>query len=152
MKQSKTKLIALNGVVAALYAVLTMVNPLSYGVLQFRLSTLLLPLAVYRPDIAIGLVVGTAVGNMNSSLGIIDVMVGSIVTAIAVFFIPKVKWKWLMPVLYAIDSGVIVSLELYYCFKSPILYNILTVGISGLILYTAGLFLMKYVAKAVSKI
>ena len=152
MKQnSKTKGIVLNGVIAAVYAVLTLANPLSFGVLQFRVSTLLLPLAVFVPQVRAGLVIGTAIGNLNSSLGIIDVIVGSIVSAIAVYVVPKVKAKWLMPILYAIDSGVLVAYELWYCFKTPIWYNILTVGISGVILYSVGLIVMKQISKPLNR-
>ena len=151
MKQLNTKQLTLNGVIAAVYAVLTFINPLSFGVLQFRISTLLLPLAVFVPQVRAGLVIGTAIGNLNSSLGVIDIVVGSVVSAIAVYLVPKVKVKFIMPVLYAIDSGVLVALELWYCFKTPIWYNILTVGISGVILYSVGLIVMKQVSKPLNR-
>lgn len=152
MKQNITvKKMALNGVIAAVYAVLTLINPLSFGAIQFRVSTLLLPLAVFVPQIRSGLVIGTAIGNLNSSLGVIDIVVGSIVSAIAVYLVPKVKVKFVMPVLYAIDSGALVALELWYCFKTPIWYNILTVGISGIILYSIGLVVMKQIAKPLNR-
>lgn len=148
---SKTEYLTLNAVIAALYAVMTLVNPLSFGVIQFRVSTLLLPLSVYISQIRLGLVVGTAIGNLNSSLGIIDIVVGVIVSSIAVYLVPKVKIKIIMPLLYAIDSGVLVALELWYCFKSPIWYNIITVGVSGLILYFIGLEIMKKVSILLKK-
>lgn len=151
MKQLNTKHLTLNGVIAAVYAVLTLINPLSFGALQFRVSTLLLPLAVFVPQVRVGLVIGTAIGNLNSSLGIIDILVGSIVSAIAVYVIPKVKVKYIMPVLYALDSGVLVALELWYCFKTPVWYNIVTVGISGIILYSIGLVVMKRVSEPLNK-
>lgn len=151
MKQLNTKQLTLNGVIAAVYAVLTLINPLSFGVLQFRVSTLLLPLAIFVPQVRAGLVIGTAIGNLNSSLGIIDVLVGSIVSAIAVYIIPNVKAKWLMSVLYALDSGILVALELWYCFKTPVWYNIITVGISGLILYSVGMIVMKRVSEPLNK-
>lgn len=151
MKQNKTKHLAINGVVAAVYAVLTLINPLSFGVIQFRVSTLILPLAVFVPQISPGLVVGTAVGNLNSSLGMIDIVVGSVVSFIAVFIVPKARIKTLMAVLYAVESGILVSLELFYCFKTPILYGIVTVGISGLILYSLGIVIMKQISKPLVK-
>lgn len=152
MKQLNTKQLTLNGIIAAVYAVLTLANPLSFGVLQFRISTLLLPLAVFVPQVRAGLVIGTAIGNLNSSLGMIDVVVGSFVSAIAVYLVPKVKIKAVMPALYAIDSGVLVALELWYCFKTPIFYNIFTVGISGVILYAIGLYIMKEVSNVLIKV
>lgn len=151
MKQNKTKHLAINGVVAAVYAVLTLINPLSFGAIQFRVSTLILPLAVFVPQIRLGLVLGTAVGNLNSSLGMIDIVVGSIVSFIAVFIVPKARIKTLMAVLYAVESGILVSLELFYCFKTPILYSIVTVGVSGLILYSLGIVIMKQISKPLVK-
>ena len=152
MKQNITvKRMTLSGVVAAVYVVLTLMNPLSFGVIQFRISTLLLPLAVFVPQVRAGLVLGTAIGNLNSSLGIIDIVVGSVVSAIAVYLVPKVRIKAVMPVLYAIDSGVLVALELWYCFKTPVWYNILTVGVSGVILYAIGFVIMKQIAKPLNR-
>ena len=112
---------------------------------------MLLPLAIFVPQARAGLVIGTAIGNLNSSLGVIDVVIGSIVSAIAVYVVPKVKLKWLMPVLYALDSGVLVALELWYCFKTPVWYNILTVGISGIILYAIGIVIMKQISKPLNR-
>lgn len=151
MRDNKIKLIALNGVVGALYAILTLINPMSYGALQFRLSTMLLPLSIYVPQIKAGFVIGTAIANINSSLGIIDVVVGSIITAIAVYLVPRTKNKILMSLLYSLESSILVALELYYCFKMPILYNIITIGISGFILYTIGLSVTKQISKPINK-
>ena len=144
---NKTKFLAINGVVAAVYAVLTMINPLSFGFLQFRVSTLLLPLAIYVPQVRVGLVVGTAIGNINSSLGIIDIVLGAIISFIAVYFVAKIKYRVIKSLLYALDSGIIVSVELYYVLKTPILYNILTVGVTGFILYFIGTYLMEKLYK-----
>lgn len=140
---NKTKFLAINGVIAAVYAVLTIVNPLSYGFLQFRVSTLLLPLAAYVPQVRVGILIGVFLGNLNSSLGIIDVFVGEIIAIIVVFLVSKIRQKFLQSLLYALTSGVFVSLELYYVLRTPVFYNILTVGISGFILYFAGTFLME---------
>lgn len=149
---NKTKFLAINGVVAAVYAVLTMINPLSFGFLQFRVSTLLLPLAIYVPQVRVGLVVGTAIGNINSSLGVIDIVLGAIISFIAVYFVPKIKYRAIKSLLYALDSGIIVSVELYYVLKTPILYNILTVGVTGFILYFVGTYLMEKLYNSVKHI
>ncbi len=142
---NKINLLTLNGVIAALYAVLTLLNPLSYGVLQFRLSTLILPIAAYMPQVRAGLVLGAFIGNMNSSLGIIDMVVGTFIAFLCVCIISEVKNKLLQSFLYAIDSGLLVALELYYCFKAPILYSVVTVGVSGFIIYLIGLYVMEIV-------
>lgn len=147
---NKTKIITLNGIVAALYAILTLINPLSFGAIQFRVSTILLPLSCFIPQIRIGLVVGTIIGNLTSALGIIDIVFGCAVTAITVFIISKTK-IYFRPLLYAINSGILVAIELYVCFKTPIIYSILTVGVSGLILYAIGLPLCMQMSKLLIK-
>lgn len=151
MKNNKTKLLALNGVIAAVYAVMTLINPLSFGVLQLRFSTLLLPLSFYVPQVRAGLVLGTFIGNMNSSLGIIDMIFGTLVSAICVYGCQRIKNRYLQTICYALDSGIIVAIELYYCFKAPIVYSIFTVGISGLIIYFIGTFIMKIISKTINK-
>lgn len=151
MKYNKTKMIILNGVIAALYAALTLVNPMSFGALQFRMSTMLLPFSVYIPYVKAGLVIGTFIGNINSSLGIIDMFFGTLVTTICVCVCQKIKNKYLQTLCYAIESGAIVSLELYYCFKIPIIYSFLSVGISGMIIYFLGVITMKYVSNIITR-
>lgn len=148
---NKTKLLTLNGIFAAVYIVLTMINPLSYAGLQFRVSTLLLPFATCIPQIRFGLVLGTAIANLNSPLGLIDVIVGSIVSVIAVYGCARVKNRFIRTLSYAIDSGVLVALELWYCFKVPVLYNIITVGISGFIIYFIGTYVAEQASKRVRK-
>lgn len=147
---NNTKKIALNGLVGALYIVLTMVNPLSYGALQFRVSTMLLPLVGFVPC-HLGLIVGTAIANFNSTLGTIDVIAGIIICSVYCLGVSKIKNKMLCSLAYALDSGIIVSLELYYCFKTPILYNIITVGFSGFVVHMIGMYLMKEIYKHILK-
>lgn len=145
------KLLTINATIAALYYVLTTVNPLSFGAIQLRISTLLLPMAFYVPQIKIGLVLGTAIGNMNSSLGVIDIFVGSVVTAIAVFLCTKIKNGFLQSLCYSVEAGIFVSLELWYSFKIPIMYNFITVGISCFIIYVIGFYSLRKTGNILNK-
>lgn len=150
--KTKTKYLTLSAMIGAIYAVLTLINPLSFGAIQLRFSTLLLPLATFVPQVRIGLVLGTIIGNMNSSLGMIDIVVGAVVTYIAVYQCSKIRNKLIRAFAYALESGILVGLELYYCFKVPIVYNIITVGISGFVLYFVGIYVMEVVSNAIHKV
>ncbi|HEY5388327.1 MAG TPA: QueT transporter family protein, partial [Thermoleophilia bacterium] len=72
-----SRFLARAAIYAALYAALTLapgLNALAYGQVQFRLSEALLVFACVDPAAVIGLAVGTALGNVNSSLGPADVL------------------------------------------------------------------------------
>jgi uncharacterized membrane protein len=72
------------GVIAAVYAVLTMVlAPISYGPIQFRISEVLCILPFYFPFSSAGLFVGCIVANLLSAYGPLDVIFGSLATLLA---------------------------------------------------------------------
>ena len=63
----KTKDIALIGVVAAVYVVLTvLLSPISYGALQFRASEMLKPMALKGRQYVLALTVGLFIANLYS--------------------------------------------------------------------------------------
>lgn len=79
-----TKLIAVNGMIAALYAVLTIAcGPLSYEFMQFRFSELLNLLVFFNPYYTIGLTLGCLLANLFSSVGPIDIVFGTLTTLVA---------------------------------------------------------------------
>ena len=83
MKIGTNKLIA-GAIVAALYAVLTMLlSPISYGPVQFRLSELLCILPYFMPFTAWGLFFGCVIANVISAAGILDIVFGSLATLCA---------------------------------------------------------------------
>ncbi|SHI10839.1 Uncharacterized membrane protein [Sporobacter termitidis DSM 10068] len=76
--------IAFAGVIAAVYAVLTMVlAPISYGPIQFRLSEVLCILPFFFPFSAWGLFIGCVVANLLSAYGLLDIVFGSLATLLA---------------------------------------------------------------------
>ncbi len=82
MKLSTRKLVAA-AVIGALYAALTMVNPFSYGPIQFRVSEVLCILPFFFPYSAIGLAIGCVIANLLSAYGAIDIVFGSFATLLA---------------------------------------------------------------------
>lgn len=84
--------------VAALYFCLTVVlAPISYGVVQFRLSEALTLLPFLYPEATVGLVIGCAFANITSPFGVLDIIVGSVVTGVAGYLTSKIKNIWLAP-------------------------------------------------------
>lgn len=76
-----TRRIAFAGAVGALYAGLTIaLAPISYGAVQFRVSEALCILPFFFPWASWGLFVGCIVANLVSTIGIIDVVFGSLAT------------------------------------------------------------------------
>ena len=65
---SHTRLVSLvkAALIAALYIALTLINPLSYGAVQFRVSEMLNNLVVFNKRYIWALTLGCAVANINS--------------------------------------------------------------------------------------
>ena len=84
MSSVNIRKIAFAGVVAALYAALTLMGAaVAYGPIQFRFAEVLCILPFFFPYTSIGLFVGCAVANLLSPYGILDIVAGPIATLIA---------------------------------------------------------------------
>jgi len=72
-------------VIGAVYAALTMVlAPISYGMVQFRVSEALCILPFFFPASAIGLTVGCVIANiLGPGAGLLDIIFGSLATLLA---------------------------------------------------------------------
>lgn len=102
-------------IVAALYAVLTFaLAPISYGMIQFRLSEVMTLLAFINPVYIVGLTLGTLIANMASQLGMMDMVFGTLATFISVFLVSRTKNIWLASLWPSIVNGVIIGIMIYY--------------------------------------
>jgi len=76
--------IAYAGIIAALYAILTIsLAPLSYGVYQIRVAEALTILPFVYPIAIIGLYVGCLVANIFGGNGLLDIIFGPLLTLLA---------------------------------------------------------------------
>jgi uncharacterized membrane protein len=124
-------------IVAALYAVLTVaIAPLSYGGVQFRLSEVMVLLAFIDPLYIPGLVLGCAISNFFSPLGIIDVFVGSFATFLSVYMISKSKSLFVATLWPVLFNGFIVGAELYYVAQLPFWLTSLQVAFGEFVVVT----------------
>lgn len=110
MKKLDVRSLTLSAVIAAVYAALTLLLPgPSYGYAQLRLAEALTVLPFLFPACAPGLAVGCLIANILSPYGPIDMICGTLATALAAFLTAKVPNKWLAPLPPVLCNGVIVG-------------------------------------------
>ena len=110
-------MIVVTGLVAAIYAALTvMLAPISFMSVQFRISEVLILLAFISPEYSPGLILGCAIANMFSPLGIVDVIFGTLSTVMAVWGITRTK-RLFPATLWAAAEGLIIGAELAYVYN-----------------------------------
>lgn len=116
--RESTVFIVKSAVIAALYAIMTVViSPLSYGMVQCRFSESLIMLCAFSPAAIPGLTVGCLVANIFS-FNPIDMICGTTATllsAVVGYKLRKVKIggiPWLTPLPAVIFNMIIIGLEL----------------------------------------
>ncbi|WP_039238663.1 QueT transporter family protein [Clostridium novyi] len=123
-------------IVAAVYAVLTaVIAPISYGPIQFRISEIMTLLAFIDPLYIPGLVLGCAISNLFSPLGIVDVVVGTTATFISVYMISKSKNLFIAS-LWPTINCIFIGAELYYLQHLPFWLTSLEVAIGEFVVVT----------------
>ena len=84
MKKLNTRQIALNGIVAGLYAAITILTAsFAYGNIQFRISEALMMLLLFEPHLTIGLTIGCLIANLFSTVSVLDIVIGTAATLLA---------------------------------------------------------------------
>lgn len=136
MKLNVNKLARI-GIVAALYAVLTIfIAPLSYGPIQFRFSEILTLLAFIDPLYIPGLVLGCIISNFFSPFGLTDVIVGSFATFLSVYLISKSKNLLISSLWPTIMNAIIIGLELYFLVNWPFWITALQIAFGEFVVVT----------------
>lgn len=146
-----TKSISKMAMVTALYVVLTIViSPLSYGFIQVRLSEIFNYLGLFHKRYILAITLGVAIANLNSPLGIIDVIVGSVSTFIVLNLVSFVAGKFAKPWQKLLCVPIIFSLSMFTIaaqisilgagdFWSVFFTNWLVIGLGELISLLIGL-------------
>ena len=115
-KRTPTSFITQSAVIAAIYVVLTVVfAPISFNVMQVRISEMLTILPLFTSAAIPGLFIGCILGNLLGGAIVLDVVFGSIATLIgAVGGYLLRKNRWLVPVPAIVSNAVIVPFVLKY--------------------------------------
>lgn len=143
------KNLCLSGIIAALYAGLTvLLQALSFGPIQIRISEAMTLLPILTPAAIPGLAIGCFVANLLCSTWQ-DWVFGTLATLLAAIcsyrFRKNVYLAALMPVIF---NGLIIGPMLYWMFGGSWLFNILTVAGGELIAcFALGLPLIRALEK-----
>lgn len=131
--QKITKNLTMGALIAALYAVLTiLLAPFSFGPIQFRVAEALTVLPYVFPQAVPGLFIGCLVANIYGGLGPIDIFGGSFLTLIAALltlWLKRYNTPWLAPIPPIIINAFGVSLYLHVLADVPYWLTVLYIGL-----------------------
>ncbi len=152
-KQKNVRFLTQAAAIAALYMVLSLpFLSVSFNVVQFRLSEALTILPFFTPAAIPGLFVGCLLTNiMGSSIGLVDIIIGSSATLLAACLSYGVrKNKWLVPLMPVIVNAFAIGIMLYILGFSDVGLglSILFIAISQIIVcYGLGMPLLFFINK-----
>lgn len=114
--KAKTRTLCFCAITAAAYSVMTMVfAPISYGLVQCRVSEALCILPFYFPQTAWGLFAGCIIANLMTG-NVVDVLFGSLATLLSCICIAKIG-----------KAGKNLKMSVLAC-TMPVLFNAVIVG------------------------
>lgn len=160
---SKTKKITRIGVVAALYATITLVlGSISYVQIQFRISEVMTLLPLFGKEYILSLTIGCFLANVIGPYGVPDIILGTLATFISVYLVyltgkyMKGKKGYLIiaslwPTI--VNAIIIGGVILHVLFKLPLILSILQVGFGQFVVITIiGVPLFRFLNNKYSKL
>lgn len=122
-----TNYLVKSAVVAALYAVLTIMLPMaSYGPIQLRFSEIMVLLVFYNKRFIPGLVLGCAIANLFSPMAAFDVTLGTLSSLIAFELIKRTKNLFISS-LWPVLMVIVPALGTYFILDNSISFWIMAV-------------------------
>ena len=150
MRKFTTRDLTFAAILAAVYAVLTVVLPIpQYGGIQIRLAEALTVLPFLFPAAAPGLVLGCFIANLFSPFPL-DILFGTMATLLACLLTQRMPSRWLAPLPPVLCNAVIVGGEIAWAtagftpaFWPAYALNAFTVGLGELLAcYVLGMVLL----------
>ena len=149
-----TKQLTIAGIIAAIYTVMSLLSSvfgIAYGPIQCRFSEALTVLPFFLPEAIPGLFIGCIVTNLMSTVGPLDLVLGSLATLLAAIWTSRVRNKWMAPLPPVLFNALIIGAMITWyevgftdAFWGMFTFNALTVGIGQVLAcYGLGLLLMK---------
>ncbi len=130
MNDSIVKTIAANGIVAAIYFLLTFfTSSFAFLGIQVRIAEALILLCFFRRDYTIGLTIGCAVANIISPLGAWDVLFGSLATLASCLLVSFMKKLLIASIIPVVINAFVVGAELNLLLQEPFWLNVGLVAI-----------------------
>lgn len=145
---NKVRFLVEAAIIAAMYAVLTIINPWSSGEFQVRISEALTVLPFFTPAAVPGLFIGCLIANIFVGAGIYDIVFGSLTTLLAAIASYRIKTKLLVPLPPVILNAVVVAYILNITVNAPLVVTMGLVALGELLAcYGLGYPLMLYLEK-----
>ncbi len=135
--------------IGAIYVVITLIfAPISYGMIQVRVSEMLMVLPYFTGAAVPGLFIGCMIANIFGGHGMLDIVFGSLATLLAAYLVTKVENKYLVPLPAVIINALIVGWVLSLVLEMPFYLTATWVGIGQIIAcYGLGLPLLLFLEK-----
>ncbi|CEO33040.1 QueT transporter family protein [Paraclostridium sordellii] len=142
---NKTKKLVMTSLVAAIYAVLTLVlGAISYGPIQFRIAEIMVLLAFIKKDYIWGLTIGCFLANVIGPYGVPDIVFGTTATFLSVYAIyltGKVmkgkKYAILIASIWpTLINAVIIGFMLNIFAGMPLILSMIQVGFGEFVVIT----------------
>lgn len=152
MQNKKIRFITKTALIAALYAALTLLMaPISFGIVQFRISEVLTILPMFTLSAVPGLAAGCLLANCIGGFGVVDIIFGTLATLLAAVcsYLLR-KHKWLVPLPPVIFNALIVGTYLYLLAPSEatLLFSIGSIGFTEMaVTYVLGIPLIGILEK-----
>lgn len=150
MKRIPVKKIAYSAVVAAMYFALTLLlQPISFGPVQFRLSEALVMLPYIMPESILGITIGCAAANAFSTFPVYDVIFGSLATLVAGILTSRIKNAWLSGLPPVILNALVLPLMWYFLGTDAAYWvNLISITLSeSVVVYLVGVPLVLLLKK-----
>lgn len=150
-KLLSTRSLCVSGIIAALYAALTLLlAPISYGAIQCRVSEAFTLLPMLLPQAIPGLFVGCLIANLFSpAVTLWDILFGSAATLLAACGTYALRKKPLLAALCPIvTNGVLVGLMLSMTLRLPVALTMGEVALGELAAVSLGFVLLTALKKA----
>ena len=135
-------------VIAALYAAVTIAfQPISYGLVQVRVSEALTLLPFLWIEAAPGVFIGCLLANIWGGSGLLDIILGSAATLAAAILTRYAPNKFLAATSPVVVNALVVGGYLSYILNAPLMLSILYVGCGEAVAcYLLGLPLLNLVS------
>lgn len=141
----RTRKIVTTGVVAALYASLTLsLGTIGYGPIQFRIAEVMTLLPLINKQYIIGLTLGCFLANLIGPYGVPDIIIGTLATFISVYLVyltgkimKNKKGTLLIASLWpTIINAIMIGYQLNIFLKFPLFLSMLQVGFGQFVVIT----------------
>jgi uncharacterized membrane protein len=155
MKKFTVKQLALNGVVAALYAAVTLATSfMAFGQLQFRIADALCVLVCFDPTLTVGLTLGCLIANLFSPVSALDIIVGTAGTLLGCLLTVRIRKPFLVPIPTILSNACLVGAMLAWVYTPAALVQGFFVNAAWValgeaaVLYVLGVPLFLYMRKS----